>query len=152
MENYQARDFPFAFPFAVVAVVNSLLLSSYVRTGSFLSQYFMFYELNGYKAYNCWELHLCETNVAFGEVGHTAPHPHSFSDVLIFHSLLSLQWIVSSRHLSPLPLLQQVSWFPSQGDIKIILIIMAVIQAGNIWSLQVSAAMDLILIFLFFFF
>lgn len=52
MENYQARDFPFAFPFAVVAVVNSLLLS-YVRTGSFLSQYFMFYELNGYKAYNC---------------------------------------------------------------------------------------------------
>lgn len=49
MENYQARD----FPFAVVAVVNSLLLSSYARTESFLSQYFMFYELNGYKAYNC---------------------------------------------------------------------------------------------------
>lgn len=147
MESYPARDFPLA-----VAAVNSLLLSSYARTGSFLSQYFMFYELNGYKAHNCSEFHLCKTNVAFWEVGNTAPHSHNFSDVLIFHSLLSLQWVDSSRHLSPLPSLPQVSWFPSQADIQVILIIMALIQADNIWSLQMSTAMDLTLILLFFFF
>lgn len=55
------------------------------------------------------ELHLCKTNTEFWEVGHAAPHSHSFSDVLIFHFLLSLQGVDGSRHLSSLPSLQQVS-------------------------------------------
>lgn len=85
----------------------------------------------------------------FWEVGHTAPHSHSFSDVLSFHSLLSAQWVDSSRHLSPLPSLQQASWFPSQADSLVTLIIMAIVQADDIWSLQVSVAMDHTLIFFF---
>lgn len=112
----------------------------------------MFYELNGYKARTCSELCLCKKNMEFWEVGHTAPHSHSFSDVSIFHSLLSFQWVDSNRHLSLLPSPQQVSWFPSQADTQVILIIITVVQADDVWSLQVFVATDLTLIFLFFFF
>lgn len=81
------------------------------------------------------ELHLCKTNAEFWEVGHAAPHSHSFSDILIFHFLLSLQGVDSSRHLSPVPSLQQISWFPSQVNFQVILIIMAVVPADDVWSL-----------------
>lgn len=81
------------------------------------------------------ELHLCKTNAEFWEVGHAAPHSHSFSDILIFHFLLSLQGVDSSRHLSPVPSLQQLSWFPSQVNFQVILIIMAVVPADDVWSL-----------------